>query len=113
MTAGVVLVIGAAEAAHLHRAIVDHAARWGRVPPALMDLADTLAAIARHTTTHAATIVAGDTPGADHALMTYDEAARLLGVSRRTIGRHVAAGRLHKVGRRITRQSVDTLGGTR
>ena len=112
---GIVLVVDPADAwlvnKHLHRALVDHMARSTvTVPPQLVDLAHALNAILSQPRPQTANPPADDAAALQGALMTYKQAADDLGVSTRTIGRHVAAGRLSTVGRRITRGSVSALG---
>lgn len=106
-----VLATSMQELAAAHQALADYVARNGRAaPPSMVLERDRLAMlIRRHSQTFPDRHLDDVVSGPDHALVTYTEAATALGVSTRTIGRHVAAGQLAKVGRRVTRTSVTAL----
>ncbi len=98
-------------ARHVHRALVDHIARWGaaRVPLAVFELAEQLEAMLSQPPPQVATGMDGAEVSGHGALMTYDQVAAELGMSRRTVSRRVADGTLDTAGRYITRGSVHAL----
>ena len=109
----IVVIESPTEREHLRRALEQYAYRVGRTstPDALLDALD---ALSRHPTPHPATAVENpDEPG-DDELMTYRQAADAAGVSKRTISRWVADGRLGPIGRRLPRADVlDLIRGER
>ncbi|MCZ7537778.1 MAG: helix-turn-helix domain-containing protein [Acidimicrobiia bacterium] len=103
------VVVGSAlERAHLARALADHVGRHGRdhVPESLAALSD---ALSRQSPPDAATAIDSLDGDAESGLVTYTDAAGMLGISARTVSRRVADGQLDTVGRRITRSSLEAL----
>lgn len=102
-------------AAHLHRAVDyyvgSHQLRGtiDTIPPAILELRDLLASIRERSQSLRSTAVDDGSHGPHHALMTRTEAAAILGCSPSTVTRFTNAGRLVKVGRRITAASVHAL----
>lgn len=89
--------------AHLRRALAAHVS-WCRVnavtvPAAVVELLAELDDDGGHSATASGEVVP--------LTVSYGEAAARLGVSRRTVGRWVATGRLARLGRRIVAASVE------
>lgn len=103
----VVLVVAVDDvgAWHLQRAVAVYVAHLGRdVAPRC--LTEIVSAISGQQQPVAATTIDTVAPVDQAALMSHSQAAEHLGVSRRTVGRLVATGKLTVVGRLVTRRSV-------
>jgi excisionase family DNA binding protein len=96
------------EQAHMGRALEDHLFRHGRnqVPPGVVALSE---ALGRQTTLEQADCDQCGSALGQSVLMSYTEVAERLRVSKRTVSRLVADGRLETVGRRIRRSAVEAL----
>lgn len=93
------------------RASIERTLRVTPAGPAFDRLAAIEADIRRHISQSLAKLGANRATSRDDGpmLISYAEAADLLGVSTRTIARRVAAGQLTRVGRRIVRPAPEDL----
>jgi hypothetical protein len=106
-----VIVVGLSPGAvrHLATALDHHLRILGPAAPAdLVALAD---GIRKHLQALGRSPLASGSNVPHDGLVSYRQAADALGCSTSTIGRHVTAGRLERVGRRITLASLHRLIG--
>lgn len=101
----IVVLESATEREHLLWALRRHVQVLGvdKVPEAFIDA---IADIGRHSSPLAASLLDLATPDVHARLMTFQEVAGRLNLSKRHLSRLVADGALVKVGRRITTESV-------
>jgi hypothetical protein len=108
VTPVILLITDENELIHVHRALADHVSRWGIEGnlPGVVVAVDELAVMLKRSPSLAAMSLAMAESFSESELMTYSAVGERLDLSESTIRRMVKRGELDKVGRRITRASV-------